>query len=96
MKITIEIDQQDYINACTPFNNGCSFRPVIMANGDVYLDSGCYLLVNLVQGADRYFLGLYVANGNKPFKIDATPETKHELLKMPACKWCGGLRHEAA
>jgi len=90
MKVTVEIEQSDYINAITPFRNGCSFRARFEADGKVKLESGCYLLVNLVQGADRWFLDRWRENGEAPFEIDVTPETKHEMMKVRPCALCGG------
>ena len=90
MKVTVGIEQQDYVNAITPFRNGCSFRARFEADGKVTLEPGCYLLVNLVQGADRWFLDRWRENGKKPFEVAVTPETLHEMLKVRPCSWCGG------
>jgi len=90
MKTTVEIEQQDYLNAVKPFRNGCSFRARFEADGRVLLEPGCYCLVNLLQGADRWFLDRWRENGEKPFEIHLTPETQHEILKIPKCGWCDG------
>lgn len=93
MKATIEIEQTDYLKAITPFRNGCSFRALFEPDGRVLLEPGCYLLVNLVQGADRVFLDWWRANNKKPFAADVTPETIMAMKAMRTCSWCGGSLH---
>jgi len=90
MKVTIEIEEQDYINAITPFRNGCAFRARFEADGKVTLEPGCYLLVNLVGGVERQFLDQWRANGEKPFEIHITQETRHRMMEVRPCAWCGG------
>ena len=90
MHVTVDIEQQDYIRAITPFRNGCSFRAIFEKDGRVMLEPGCYLLVNLVQGVERWFLDQWKKNNKKPFEISPSPETRHEMLKIKPCHWCGG------
>jgi len=92
MKIIME--EQDYIEAVTPFRNGCGYRAIFKANGDVFIDYGCYHLMRLQVGADREIAQMLIRNDDKPIKIDIKPETKIAILKIPPCERCGDTLFE--
>ena len=50
MKIILE--PKDFIEALTPFYNGCKFIAYVEKD-DVKIGYGCYCLVNLLQGANK-------------------------------------------
>ena len=50
MKIILE--PKDFVEALTPFHNGCAFIAYVEKD-DVKIGYGCYCLVNLVTGANR-------------------------------------------
>ncbi len=87
----IEIEDKDYIKAITPFRNGCSFKPLIKSNGDIYIDVGCCLYPNLLDDTGAHILYKFIENGKKPYKISISPETKTHILSIIPCKCCGGL-----
>ena len=93
MKIILE--ESDYIEAITPFRNGCSFRPTFKQNGDVYLGYGCECFVNLVTGAEEQFVRMIRRSNDKLIKLDISPEIRVAMLKVEPCKLCGGARFEA-
>jgi len=90
MIVTVQIEDADYVNATKPFYNGCSFRAIFMADGYVFLEPGCYFLVNLAQGAERYFYEQWKAAGKKPFRVELSPEAKMEIMGEKPCRHCGG------
>ena len=90
MKVTIEIEQQDYLNAVRPVRNGCAFRALFEADGRVLLEPGCYLLVNLVHGAERVLYERWLANRKEPIEVDVNPATSVAMKSMRPCGWCGG------
>lgn len=92
MKVIIE--DEDYIKAITPFYNGCKFIPIFKQDGSVWLDCGCYLLVNLVTGAKKYLYEKWLENNKQPFKIEVSPETKLKMMAEKPCKHCGGAKFE--
>lgn len=95
MKITIEMEDKDFLKSTAPFWNGCSFRPIFKADGTVWLDIGCYLLVNLITGVERHFYEMWRDNGEQPFKIDVSPEIKMQMMQEKPCRHCGGAMFES-
>lgn len=93
MKIILE--SEDFLKAFTPFFNGCDFKMIMKQNGDVFCDIGCYLLINLLNGAEKYLFEKYKENGDKPFKINIPVEVRVEILKQPPCRHCGGTLFQA-
>lgn len=87
MQIIFEVS--DYVKAITPFRNGCDFK-AIFDGEDIYLDYGCYCLVNLQTGANEQFVRMLRENKDKPIKIDVTPEIKAAMMEVSPCKLCGG------
>lgn len=92
--MTVIFDDEDYLKATEPFNNGCAFKPMFKQDGIIFLDIGCYLLVNLITGSKKALYDKYVDNGEQPFQIKLSPEAKNEMLNRKPCRHCGGIVHE--
>jgi hypothetical protein len=82
------LEQKDYINAVTPFRNGCAFRAVVKNDGKVLLEPGCYLLINLISGADKVIYDMWLKNGEEPVEVEIEPETAKAIKDLKPCKWC--------
>ena len=50
------ITEKDYIDALTPFYNGCAFGAKIDKDGRIGITFGCYLLVNLQTGFKKILM----------------------------------------
>ena len=91
MKIIIE--PNDFVEALTPFYNGCSYIAYIEED-DVFIGFGCYCLVNLQTGAKAIFRDkIYNNKIAKRFSIKELCETNSDyykareaILKMKDCK----------
>jgi hypothetical protein len=90
----MDIKEEEYIKAFTPFYNGCSHKLIFKNNGDVLVDIGCYNLDQLATGVKAHLNELYDDNNCKPFKIDVTPECKVKLIQIKPCEHCGGTLFE--
>ena len=85
---------QALISGMETFRNGCNFRLRIDAEGEPWLEYGCYgVHLNLSQGTERLLM-LFVGVGNdyRPKKLDIHPTTLNILLKRKPCDVCGGIR----
>ena len=87
------IEITDYIDACTPFRNGCSFR-LVKDNGNFYLEAGCYCLYNLISGSELYILGLINMNNGKLFITDE--KVISSLMAIKPCERCGGFKQKSS
>ena len=91
------------------YRNGCNFKLISKQDGSLWLDYGCYCLVNLLTGNERLLrdflenqepkekLSNILANDKHTRRrIDGLikPETINELLKREPCQVCGGFMFE--
>jgi len=94
--ITI-IETKDYIEALTPFPNGCAFTAYVDRD-DVRIGFGCYCLVNLKQGFKRMLITAINQSDNGRVSIkDFNNQDSYEEVRLAiieyvdsACKHCGG------
>jgi hypothetical protein len=91
----IIFDDKDYLDATTTFYNGCGFKPIFKLDGTVWLDVGCYLLVNLITGAKKMLYTKWRENGDQPFEIEMSPEAKLLMMSQTPCRHCGGAQYES-
>ena len=94
MKILIEL--KDYIEALTPFRNGCSYKAYI--DGDrIQIGYGCYgVHINFCSGIQEYLMRKLGTMGDPKIDIkelpneNSIPEIHREICKIEPCLVCGG------
>lgn len=89
MKVIIE--DNDWIEATKPAFNGCKYRLFFKADGRVMIDIGCYHLVFLQWGFNKYLQGQIPEGG---LEIKCSPELKNRFLTLPNCPRCHAPLHE--
>lgn len=82
----------DALLAMSTFHNGCDFR--LRFVGDrIFVEPGCYLLSNLIQGKRRILYDWMIEGGKSSRELtDIHPEIIMELKSRKPCLCCGGFR----
>lgn len=89
------IEESDYIDALTPFKNGCDFSLIIDKDNNYYLCTGCDCRPFLLTDIKRFLYDLlYEKNKEIPIKLNISTKTKEKLLRTANCKCCGGAKFE--
>tara|TARA_R110001632_G_scaffold161915_2_gene280267 strand:- start:1686 stop:1982 length:297 start_codon:yes stop_codon:yes gene_type:complete len=87
----MKIETKEILKALKPFRNGCSYRTEIK-NGEIKILTGCYHLINLLTGAEKYLQGLCGNTGyvlSQDHLLEHVEEVKLAILSNhEPCKHC--------
>jgi len=102
----MRLETGELLTALTPFLNGCKFKLIFKANGEVVMKFGCYLLSNLQTGSNQYLQELIARHWakndwdkelilNQHILVENINHVKLELLKITiTCTHCEQILHE--